>query len=68
MYVHKRICYLCDLLNNIADDFVDFYWFGKRSVVRETTSIIITHPSREALDASRQEKKVYSFDFCFFLS
>lgn len=24
MYVHKRIWHLCDLLNNIADDFVAF--------------------------------------------
>lgn len=68
MYAHKRIWHLCDLLNNTADDFVDFYWFDKRSVVRETTPIIITHTNREALDASRQEKKVYTFDFCFLLS
>lgn len=54
MYVHKRIWHLCDLLNSITDDFVDFYWFGKRSVVWETTPIIITRPSREASDASRQ--------------
>lgn len=46
----------------MADDFVNFYWIGKRPVVRETTSIVTQRSREVAFDMPHSGKRKTLFE------